>query len=139
MRDGVLGITFPADYDQRHTVNVYGSYRVRPSVNISARWLYGSGFPLPGFLRQDGAHDFLAPARSAVRLGPYHRTDARVNKSWAYDRWKLTLYGEVVNLANQRNIRFDSFNGYNTRTGQANITLDRMFPILPSVGLVFER
>ncbi|MFB3826873.1 MAG: carboxypeptidase regulatory-like domain-containing protein [Bryobacteraceae bacterium] len=139
LRDGLLGIAFPADFDQRHTISVYGSYRVRSSVNVSAKWMYGSGFPIPGFLRQEGARYFLAPERNMLRLGPYHRTDVRVNKSWAYDRWKLTLYGEVVNVANRRNFRFDSFNGYNTRTGQANITLDRMFPVLPSVGLAFER
>jgi hypothetical protein len=49
------------------------------------------------------------------------------------------LYGEVVNLFNRRNHRFDTFNGYNARTGQAFVTLDRMFPILPSAGIVLEK
>jgi hypothetical protein len=53
--------------------------------------------------------------------------------------WKATLYGEVLNLTNKANYRFDSFNGYNTRTGQAFLTLDKLFPILPSLGLVIER
>ena len=59
--------------------------------------------------------------------------------SWTYDRWRLTLYGEVVNLANRRNRRFDVFNGYNSRTGVASLTFDRMFPILPSLGMVLEK
>lgn len=139
LRDGALRIAFPSDFDQRHTINVYGSYRIRPSVNLSAKWLYGSGFPVPGFLRRDGSRYFLTTGRNTLRLGPYHRTDLRINKAWAYDRWKLTLYAEVVNLANRRNFRFDTFNGYNSRTGQATVTLNRMFPILPSLGLVFER
>jgi hypothetical protein len=47
MRDGIARISFPADQDQRHTVNTYVSCRVRPTVNLSARWTYGSGLPVP--------------------------------------------------------------------------------------------
>jgi hypothetical protein len=60
------------------------------------------------------------------------------NKAQVFDCWKLTLYAEVVNLLNYHNYRFDSFGSYNTRTGQINLYLDRMFPILPSAGAVLE-
>lgn len=139
LRDGITGATFWSDEDQRHTVNVFGGYRIRPTVNVSLRWLYGSGFPVPGFLRREGSRYFLAPERNAVRMGAYQRADVRVNKSWMYDRWKLTLYGEVVNITNRNNRRFDSFNGYNARTGEARVRFDRMFPLLPSVGLMLEK
>jgi hypothetical protein len=76
----------------------------------------------------------LPDRRNAVRLGPYRRADIRVNKAYVHGRWKLTLYGEVVNVLNRRNFRFDAFNGYNGKTGQASIYFDRMFPVLPSVG-----
>ena len=46
---------------------------------------------------------------------PYSRTDVRVNKSWTKDKWKLTLFGEVINLTNRTNYIFDSFNGYNSQ------------------------
>ena len=51
MRDGVepTDNRFPSDYDQRHTVNVYGGYRLRPTVNLSVHSGYGSGFPIPGY------------------------------------------------------------------------------------------
>jgi len=45
MHDGVTGNSFASDFDQRHTINVYGSYRLRPSVSLSVRETYGSGFP----------------------------------------------------------------------------------------------
>ncbi len=51
IRDGDLGVSFPSDYDQRHTFNAYVSRRLRPTVNVSARFTYGSGMPLPGFYR----------------------------------------------------------------------------------------
>jgi outer membrane cobalamin receptor len=106
---------------------------------LSLRWSYGSGFPIPGYLRQSGTLYYLANSRNQLRLGPYSRTDLRVNKAWTHDRWKLTLYGEVINLTNRSNYVFESFNGYTSSTRQAYVTLDKLFPILPSVGLVFER
>jgi hypothetical protein len=67
------------------------------------------------------------------------RADFRVNKAWTHDKWKLTLYGEVINLTNRTNYIFDILDSYNSKTGQAFLTLDKLFPILPSAGLVFER
>ncbi len=139
LRDGVTLQHFPSDWDQRHTVNFYGGYRLRPTVNLSARWSYGSGFPIPGYLTQKGAAYYLSTVRNQLRMPDYSRADLRVNKSWTHDKWKLTLYGEVVNLTNRTNYIFDSFNGYNGSTGQANLSIDTMFPILPSAGIVFEK
>jgi hypothetical protein len=81
----------------------------------------------------------LINVRNQLRVPDYLRTDVRVNKSWTHDKWKLTLFGEVVNLTNRTNYVFDSFDGYNSRTAQAFLTLDTMFPVLPSAGIVFER
>ncbi|MBL8216728.1 MAG: TonB-dependent receptor [Bryobacterales bacterium] len=136
-RDAVAG-SFYADFDQRHTANVYAGYRLRPTANLSARLTYGSGFPIPGFLLRNGNQYMLARQRNGSRLDPYARVDVRANKDFTFDRWKLTLYAEAVNVTNRANYRFDSFNGYNVRTGQAFVGLDQMFPILPSAGLVLE-
>jgi hypothetical protein len=138
-RDGIEHTAFPSDYDQRHTINVFGGYRIRPSVNLSAKLMYGSGFPYPGFLRMQNGAYYLTASRNQLRFDPYYRVDWRINKSWVKDKYKLTLYGEVINLTNKTNYRFDSFNSYNSKTGLASITLDRLFPILPSAGIVFER
>ena len=86
-----------------------------------------------------GANYYLTTVRNQLRLPDYMRADLRINKSWTRDKWKVTLYGEVVNLTNRSNYIFDSFNGYNTRTGQAFLTLDTTFPVLPSAGIVLEK
>jgi hypothetical protein len=138
-RDGVEYTAFPSDYDQRHTINIFGSYRVRPTVNLRLKWMYGSGFPYPGFLRMQNGLYYLADSRNQLRFDPYQRLDWRINKSWTKDRYKMTLYVEIINLTNQTNYRFDSFNGYNSTTGQASVARDKLFPILPSAGFVFER
>jgi hypothetical protein len=139
MRDGVTASRFPSDFDQRHTFNAYGGYRLKPTVNLSMKFSYGSGFPIPGYLQQTGGLYFLSSVRNRVRIPDYFRADFRVNKAWIRDKWKVTLFGEVVNLTNRANYVFDSFNGYNSRTYQASLTLQAMFPILPSVGIVLER
>jgi TonB dependent receptor/Carboxypeptidase regulatory-like domain/TonB-dependent Receptor Plug Domain len=139
MRDGVTSNRFPSDYDQRHTLNLYGGYRLKPTVNLSAKVSYGSGFPIPGYLQQVGTLYYLSSVRNQLRMQSYTRTDVRVNKSWTKDKWKLTLFGEVINLTNRTNYIYDSFNGYNAKTFQALLTLDTMFPVLPSAGIVFER
>jgi len=138
VRDGDLKMSFPSDYDQKHTLNVAGSYRLRPTVNLTARWSYGSGFPIPGFYRLVGKSYFLSPIRDGLRVTPYQRADVRVNKAFVYQKTKLTLFAEVVNLFNRQNRVFDSAGSYNSTTGAANLSFINMFPILPSAGILFE-
>ena len=137
--DSVLGNWFPSNFDQKHTINAYGSYRLKPTVNLSLRWSYGSGFPMPAYLSQSGGVYYLSQPLNQLRMPPYQRADFRVNKAWSRGRWKWTLYGEVINLTNRDNYVFDSLNGYNTKTGVISVTLDKMFPFLPSAGIVLER
>ncbi|HYP04925.1 MAG TPA: hypothetical protein VER03_01715 [Bryobacteraceae bacterium] len=137
-RESRLGIAYWADEDQRHLANTYLSYRLRPSLNLSGRWAYGSGEPIPGFLTvRDGLY-YLAPQRNQVRLSSYQRLDFRANKSFTYDAWKLTLFGEIINATNRRNLRYLSFDGLNGATQRAFLTVDRVFPIVPVAGVTFE-
>jgi hypothetical protein len=86
-----------------------------------------------------GSIYYLWVSRDQVRLPAFSRADFRVNKAFTHDKWKFTLYGELINLTNRTNYVFESFNGFTASTKEAYITLDKMFPILPSAGLVFER
>lgn len=137
-RDDALRLEFPADRDQRHTANAYLSYRLRPTVNLSVKAVYGSGFPIPGFYRLNGGSYFLSDSRNQLRLKVFQRVDLRVNKAFLFDRWRLSLYGEVINALNRNNVRFETFNGYNPKTAAANLKFDNLIPILPSAGVVFE-
>lgn len=142
MHDGVTGDTFPSDFDQRHTANAYASYQIRPSVNVSAKWTYGSGFPVPGFLTAVGPpaleNFYITDQRNTLRIGPYQRLDLRVNKTWTHERRRTALYIEVANLTNKANYRFGSLDAYNRSTNAAYVTVDQLFPILPSAGVMFS-
>lgn len=138
MRDGVTGARYDADTDQRHTVSGYASYRLSASVNVSVRYSYGSNFPVPGFFsRRDGQY-FLATRRNEVRLPVFSRADFRLNKQFERKNWRGVLFFEVMNLMNTNNRTFDSYNGYNTRTGVANVSLLRLFPIVPGAGWMMD-
>lgn len=137
VRDDRLGIRFPADFDQRHTVNLFGSYRLRPTVNLSTKWVYGSGFPVRGFYSGTAAEFLLFTERNRLRIPAYQRADFRLNKTFVRDRWQLTLFAEVINLTNHENIRFDELNGIDNR-GRVRLGFDKMFPVLPSAGIVME-
>ena len=138
-RDSLEHTSYWSNEDQRHTINLFTSYRIRPSVNVSGKWAYGSSTPLPGFFRKDAAGlYYIAPARNEIRLSDYQRLDLRVNKSFIFDRWKLTLYGELINATNHKNYRMSSYNSANASTGRASISIDRVFPILPSGGIMLE-
>jgi outer membrane cobalamin receptor len=135
--DADLALAFPSDYDQRHTVNAYVSRRLRPTVNFSGHFTYGSGMPLPGFYRLDGGLYALAPNRNRLRAPAYQRADVRLNKAYVRQKFEATLFGEVVNLTNHANRDFDSAGPYDPKTGRATPNFYSMFPILPSVGVVF--
>jgi len=135
-RDLATGAWFDSDTDIRHAVNLYGSYRLKPSVNLSARFSYATGSPVPGYF---AVSDFIAEdatvvdARNTSRMPAYQRLDLRVNKSYVRNRWKMTLYAEVINATNHRNLRFLGVGG--NLQDQAWPRLGSMAPLLPSVGL----
>jgi hypothetical protein len=125
--------------DQRHTVNVFASYRLTSTVNLSAKWLYGSGFPVTTGLSFQAVGGTLVPFRfTQPRLGPFQRIDSRADKSWAFTRWKMTLYGELLNVTNHNNPRLISSDVINPTTGQVVIRTDKGLPITPTAGLALE-
>lgn len=137
VRDGVLGLAYPADYDQKHVANFFLSYRLRPTVNLSGRFTYASGYPVRGFYTGTNPF-FLTAARNQIRIPEYHRADLRANKTFVRKGWHITLFIEVINLYNHDNVRFDDVRSIDTRTGVARLGFDQMFPIVPSAGVAVD-
>jgi hypothetical protein len=114
---------YPTLDDQRHTLNVFASYRISPTVHLSGKWLFGSGFPVPS-------------NNNAIREGDYQRLDVRAEKDWAFTRWKLALYGEVLNLTNHNNPRY--FYTAQNPDGTFDVVTGQGLPIVPTAGVAFE-
>lgn len=137
LTDGQDKLAFVSDSDQRHTLNVYGNYRFTDTWNFSSAWRYGSGQPVPGFFGRDSQGYFLVNQRNQIRLPFYSRVDVRLSKAFLFQKAKLTLTAEVLNLLNRNNVRYAGFELY-FFDGRVQGQLQRVLPILPSAGIVIE-
>jgi outer membrane receptor for ferrienterochelin and colicin len=130
--------TYPADYDQRHTVNVYSGYRWSDRTSVSARFRYGSNFPLTGYLEPRGTDVWtLSSERNRSRLPYYARLDIRADRAFTYRKRRLTLFLEVINVLNHDNVRAQS-GSLNVSTREVRGITERVFPLLPSAGVLIE-
>jgi len=129
--------TFPADFDQRHTVNAYVAYRWSGRTSLSARMRYGSNFPITGYIAQDPNGYVLSNQRNGTRLPAYSRLDLRADRAFTHRKSRLTLFLEVVNATNHDNYRYNS-PGLNTSTRRVTGPIEELFPLLPVAGILIE-
>ena len=127
----------PTVSDQRHTLNLFAMYRLKPSINLSGKFLYGSGFPVSSGIFILVGTTYQQVGTETVRF-PYQRIDVRADKDWAFARWKLTLYAEVLNLTNHYNARYLYSSIVNPTTGQAQVQTLQGLPVTPTAGLAFQ-
>jgi outer membrane receptor for ferrienterochelin and colicin len=136
--DRVTGERFDGDFDQRHTLSVFGRYRISERTSVNSRWRLGSNRPIAGYLeRLSDGRFFVGGARNAARAPVYSRWDARVDHTYRWGSHRVTLFGEVANLLNRDNFR-QVPPIVILATRQAFGPLQSMFPILPSIGATLE-
>ena len=136
-RDRAAGERFWGDFDQRHTLNAFGTYRLSDRTSLSARFRMGSNMPAPGYWREQSGLFYLTSTRNGVRVPPYSRLDLRANRTFTRSRGRVTLYVEVLNVLAQDNKRFQS-PSVNRRTLEATNMFETLLPVVPSAGLLFE-
>lgn len=104
------GVTFPYEYDRRHDVSFVVQYRLTDSKEVSASWVYGSGYPI--WLPQERYTLFLHGVKQEIvhygprnswRMPPYHRFDFTVHfhkkTGWGYRTFTIGVY----NAYNRKN------------------------------------
>jgi len=136
-RDETTSLAFDGDFDQRHTANIYCSYRVTKALNVSSKFRYGSNFPAAGFLKFSGTRMFLSEERNKIRLPDYSRLDMRANYAFHFDRWKLTLYTELTNALNRKNVRYVDLDSVGSG-GRVFFSKETLLPLLPAGGITVE-
>ncbi|RPJ86431.1 MAG: hypothetical protein EHM18_06250 [Acidobacteria bacterium] len=131
---------FPGNYDQRHTLSLFAQYRWTSQLDLSGKWRYATGLPVPAYVSRQGDDYFVDAFRNQVRLSDYSRLDVRAAKSFNRDRYRLTLFVEVLNLLNRDNVRFAGVgrDDVNVKTGRIRDLDHTQFPILPTAGLAIE-
>lgn len=104
------GVWYPDDYDVPVRFLATGGMPLGSSGwRLSGRWDYKAGRPytfLP--IRPNGQGGYrLDPdfeVRNSVRYPPYHRLDLRVDRRLDFGGWGVSLFLEVENVYNRRNI-----------------------------------
>jgi hypothetical protein len=136
--DRVTGETFDGDFDQRHTLSLFGRYRLSDRMSVNARWRFGSNRPIVGYIdRKPDGQFFVDSARNATSVPVFSRLDARVDRTYWWSSRRLTLFAEVANLLNRENFR-QVPPSVDSRSGQVFGPLRSMFPIVPSIGATLE-
>lgn len=143
------GRVFPYRYDRRHDVSLVVSHRLRPTLDLSATWVYGTGqaITLPvGQLviaNDEFADDFWNPRdrwryrdvlsdRNAVRMPAYHRLDLSIRWHKQRTRTDRTLSLGVYNAYSRRNA-FSVYADRDWRTGVVQFKKISLLPIVPSI------
>src|SRR4030095_9787122 len=133
-----------------HTLSLYGNYRLSGRTSFSARYRYGSNYPMLGYIGEpsptlgmvpviDGRPFFygLSDQRNTLRLPAYSRLDLRADHAfnWSSGR-RLVLFVDVANIANRTNLRNTPY--FVDRAGRVFGTTASLMPIGPWGGLVVE-
>jgi hypothetical protein len=137
-RDYLNGETFWGDLDQRHTLNLYGFYRLSDRTSVTGKFRLGTNFPAPGYYAEtdDGTY-VLIDRRNELRLPLYARLDLRANRTYTWSKRRLSLFVEVMNVLNRDNVRM-SVPRVNQLTHAVTRLFEEMVPIVPSAGILIE-
>lgn len=117
-------------------LDVIGSYRLGRGWTAGARWRFATGSPYTpntgGVVDYDaGAYAPIAsPQLNSARLAPFHALDLRVDKTWEFRSWKLTMYLDIRNVYNRQNPEGEVYNYDYTKSSAIS-----GLPILPMLGV----
>ena len=135
--DTVSQEAYWGDLDQRHTFNLYGTYRMSPRTSVSGKLRMGSNFPAPGYYDESDGRYYVGETKNDVRLPSFARLDLRVNRTFTWSTRRLTLFVEVINVLNRENVRYHP-PSIDARTFEARRLFESLLPVVPSAGLLFE-
>ena len=136
------GKAFPFSYDRRHNFNFFVNWIISPKYDVSAAWIYGTGYPatipvekyLPGLgvyntdSEYGGEVDYY-PSRNNVHMAAYHRLDISFHYKVTTRIGEHTISVDVFNVYNRKNPVYMYYSGYRAKTLQyANL-----LPVIPSL------
>jgi len=134
-KDGPGASERPFDFDQPHILTLVGTYEIGWGWSAGLRFRLVSGTPetpVTGAV-YDAVSDTWVPifgANNSDRLGTFHQLDVRIDKTWTFDLWKLSVYLDVQNVYYHANPEGTSYNyDYTAKEPVTGL------PILPILGV----
>ncbi len=122
-------------FDQRHTLNVVASYTFNHGWELGSRFRLATGRPITEvvgstFDADSGSYRPVEGTYRGERRKTFHQLDARVEKTWVFDTWKLGLYLDLQNVLNVSN---EEGTQYDYRFAQRSPI--QSVPFLPTLGV----
>ena len=105
-------------------------------MTISGKLRVGSNFPIVGYFEERPEGLWLSTERNRVRLPVYSRLDLRANRTFTFERHRLTLFVEIMNTLGRRNI--GQADGSIRPSLEAVGFAERLIPFVPSAGVLIE-
>jgi hypothetical protein len=129
-------------YDQTHVVTLTGNYKLTPTWEIGAKWHYSTGTPYTPIIGATKSYDPEAERIryyavygevNSERIPPYHSLDISVNKTFIFNRWRLSTYLEILNAYNRKNVLSLEYNDDYSEQEPVH-----QLPIIPYLGVKME-
>ena len=129
-------------FDQTHVATLAATYRLTPTWEIGLKWQYRTGNP---YTPVEGATQKIDPRNDELiyvpnyaetnsgRLPPYHRLDVKLSKAFRFNSWEMSLFLELLNAYNRKNLLDFSYNEDYTERDEIY-----QFPLIPYLGLTTE-
>jgi hypothetical protein len=96
----------------------------------------GSNTPAVGYWEQRDGLEFVGSTRNDLRLPAYARLDLRANRTFNWEKKRLTLFVGVMNGFGRENVRYEQ--PVDVRTGRAFGMFNGLIPFVPSAGILIE-
>ena len=143
-------------FDQTHVATLAATYRLTPTWEIGLKWQYRTGNPYTPVARRDpvksirrnGEPIYIPKLRGhkfSERLPPYHRLDVKISKAFRFNSWEMSLFLELLNAYNRRNLLTYSYIDDYDDDEREEIYYNGdereeiyQFPIIPYLGITTE-
>lgn len=129
--------TFWGDFDRRHALNAAGVFRLARETRLGIVVRGASGVPFPGYFDVSGGRLSVGERRNGIRLPPYMRLDARVQRAFFSPRHRVTVFGEILNVLNRAN-RGTAEGFIQPLTGEAIGFSQPLIPRRASIGIQID-
>lgn len=156
-----LGRTYPFKYDRRHDISIVGNYEIKPNVELSAGWVYGTGnaVTLSGEKYRIAKGDLIfdktsyppviqnVQSKNNYRMRDYHRLDLGISfkkkkknglRTWSFGGYNIYARANPLYIyLGSTNVTKGDGSGLITgyRPALKQVTL---FPFIPYVTYKYE-
>jgi TonB family protein len=123
------------EFDQTHILTIIASYKLPRGFQVGIRFRYVTGNPYTPATSAffDSVSARYVPIQGqmySARLSSFNQLDVRLDKTWTFNRWSLSIYLDVQNIYDAANPEIALYN-FNY---QQQYTINGL-PILPVFGI----